>query len=278
MTQEEMRATANGKTASSGRQLRILIVDDDPLGRSLMEVMLSPQGYQLDFACDGKEALEAIETRPHDLVFMDLVLPDMNGRDVCRQVRSQEAGQRHLPIVAVTAYDLQGQPFELVKAGMDDYIFKPYDARALTRIIGIYAAGSAEAAASGQPAQLEAAPVLDVDGPLQDFSGDIEAYQGLLRGFLESLPVRLGKMQAAHAAGNYEALGREAHSLKGIAAGLGAASLSRLASRLNKSCADGGQSSAREVLGQVERGMAELRTEAQAFLASTPAQPDSAAG
>ncbi len=243
-----------------------------------MQVMLSPHGYHLDFACDGKEALEAIETRAPDLVFMDLILPDMNGRDVCRQVRSQEAGQRHLPIIAVTAYDLPGQPFELVKAGMDDYIFKPYDVRTLTRIIGIYAAGSAETVASGQPVQLEAAPVLDIDGPLQDFSGDVEAYQGLLRDFLESLPVRLGKMQAAHADANYEALGREAHSLKGIAAGLGAASLSRLAHQLNKSCADGGKASAGELLGQVVEGMAELRAEAEAYLASTPARPGPAAG
>src|SRR5512141_982737 len=114
------------------------------MGRSVMQIMLSPQGYQLDFACDGAEALQAIKSQPYDLVFMDLVLPDMNGRDVCREVRRWEAGKRHVPIVAVTAYDLPGQPLELVKAGMDDYLFKPYDARSLTRMIRLYASGESD--------------------------------------------------------------------------------------------------------------------------------------
>ncbi len=266
--------TANkGSTVQAGRPLRFLVVDDDALGRSLMEVMLTPHGYELDFACDGGEALAAIETRAYDLVFMDLVLPDMNGRDVCRQVRAREAGQRHLPIVAVTAYDLPGQPAELVRAGMDDYIFKPFDARTLTRIIEIYAVGDGQAGfrsqGGEQPVQVPDAPVLDTEGPLRDFSNDVEAYQGLLRGFVESLPARLGKMQGARAAGDFATLGREAHSLKGISAGLGAAALSRLASRLNKACADDGKASAGGLLNEVEQGMAALRVEAQSFLDST---------
>lgn len=247
-----------------------------------MEIMLSPHGYQLEFASDGKEALEAIETRPHDLVFMDLVLPDINGREVCRQVRAREAGGRHLPIVAVTAYDLPGQPLELVKAGMDDYIFKPYDERTLTRMIQLYAVGDGEAVpgheGSEAPAQATEAPVFDVSGPLEDFSNDAEAYQGLLRDFLKSLPVRLGKMRQAHATGDYQTLSREAHSLKGISAGLGAASLSRMASQLDKSCLNGGRDKAGKLLAQVEQGMADLRTEAEAYLGSAPAQPGSATG
>lgn len=275
-----MQTASKINPAQVGRSLRILIVDDDPLGRSLMEAMLSPHGYQLDFACDGQEALQAIETRPYDLVFMDLVLPDINGRDVCRQVRLWEAGQSHLPIVAVTAYDVPGQPIELVKAGMDDYIFKPYDVRTLTRMIQIYAVGDGTGASnsSGQPVQMLDAPVLDTAGPVQDFSGDVEAYAVILRDFVASLPVRLGKMRDARAAGNYEALGREAHSLKGISAGLGAGALSRMASQLNKSCADSGRASVDDLLGQVERGMEEVRSEARAFLASTQAQSGLGAG
>ena len=245
-----------------------------------MEVMLAPRGYELDFACDGREALAAIETRPYDLVFMDLVLPDINGRDVCRQVRAREAGQRHLPIVAVTAYDLPGQPAELVRAGMDDYIFKPFDARTLTRIIQIYVNADSQATpgadGSAHPTQMPDAPVLDVEGPLQDFSNDVEAYQGLLRSFLQSLPVRLGKMREAHSAGDYVTLGREAHSLKGISAGLGGASLSSLASRINKACANGGKDSAGDLLNDVEQGMAAFRVEAESFLGSTGAQPGDA--
>lgn len=271
--------TADSSTAQLGRPLRILVVDDDALGRSLMDVMLSPHGYELNFACDGKEALEAIRTQSYDLVFMDLVLPDMNGRDVCRKVREREGGRRHLPIVAVTAYDVPGQPAELIKAGMDDYIFKPYDLRGLMRIIELYAVGN-EKPGTGKlqpPIHMAAAPVLDVQGTLEDLSGDAAAYQELLRGFIESLPVRLMKMRQAHAAWDYDRLGREAHSLKGISAGLGAVPLSRLAGQLSQSCRDGQRAPAADLLSKIEQGMAELRAEAQAFLASTPAQPDSPA-
>ncbi len=274
-----MHTADSSGTAQLGRPLRILVVDDDALGRSLMDVMLSPHGYELDFASDGKEALEAIKTQSYDLVFMDLVLPDMNGRDVCRKVREREGGRRHLPIVAVTAYDVPGQPAELVKAGMDDYIFKPYDLRGLMRIIQLYAVGDGKPG-SGKSEQLihvAAAPVLDTQGTLEDLSGDVAAYQELLRDFLNSLPLRLMKMRQAHAAWDYDRLGREAHSLKGISAGLGAGRLSRLAGQLSQSCRDGQRAPAADLLGKIEQSMAELRAEAQAFLASTPVQPDSAA-
>src|SRR5690349_4544203 len=95
-----------------GRQLRLLVVDDDQLNQSIIQIMLSPHGYLLEFASNGAEALEAIKARSYDLVFLDLILPDMNGRDVCRQVRAWEDGKAHLPIVALTAYDLPGQPLE----------------------------------------------------------------------------------------------------------------------------------------------------------------------
>src|SRR5512140_1681398 len=112
--------TGSGHISSSidrfGRQLRLLVVDDDQLNQSIIQIMLAPQGYLLDFASNGSEALEAIKAGSYDLVFLDLILPDINGRDVCRQVRAWEAGKTHLPIVALTAYDLPGQPLELVKA------------------------------------------------------------------------------------------------------------------------------------------------------------------
>jgi CheY-like chemotaxis protein/HPt (histidine-containing phosphotransfer) domain-containing protein len=270
-----MQAVATSNPARVGRPLRILVVDDDALGCSLMQAMLAPHGCQLEFAGDGKEALDAIETHPYDLVFMDLILPDINGLDVCRQVRARESGQRHLPIVAVTAYDVPGQPRELAMAGMDDYIFKPYDARALTRMIQLYAVGDgqpAPTAGQGQPVQVPAAPVFDVEGPLEDFAGDVDAYHSLLRDFLASLPARLERMKQAHSSANYETLGREAHSLKGIAAGLGAAALSRLAGQLNKSCAADGSTAAGALLVEVEQAMDAVRFEVEKFLASGATQ------
>lgn len=267
---EAVSVTSDPGTGQSAQPLRLLVVDDDALGRSMMEIMLAAQGFQLDFACDGAEALQAIKSQAYDLVFMDLVLPDMNGRDVCREVRQWEAGKRHVPIVAVTAYDLPGQPLELVKAGMDDYLFKPYDVRGLTRIVRLYAAGddSSAPATAGVPASATDNPVLDIAGSLEDFSNDAASYRELLSDFLDSLPSRLAKMRDAQQANDIDRLGRECHSLKGISAGLGALRLSRLSAHLSGALRDGGLASTSDILRQIEQGMEELRSEAKVYLAS----------
>ncbi len=272
VTQAEAVQAGNGGTEAGQSPLRVLIVDDDPLGRNMMGIMLAPLGYRLDFACDGSEALQAIETRSYAIVFMDLILPDMNGMDVSRQVREREAGQRHVPIIAVTAYDLPGQPLEMIKAGLDDYIFKPYDLRGLKRVIQLYTGTDHENELAGpeQRKSLSETPVLDYKSSLADLSGDSAGYHGLLRGFIASLPVRLEKMVNAEAAGDYVTLGRETHSLKGICAGLGAMRLSKLAAYTSYCCDNGPRERAGEALAAVKQGMAELRQEAEVYLASPP--------
>jgi two-component system, sensor histidine kinase and response regulator len=253
-------------------RLRLLIVDDDPMNQNIMELMLSPLGYTLEYACDGAEALEAIKTKPYHLVFMDLMLPDINGTDVCRQVREWEAGQRHVPIVAVTGLDMPGQPLELFKAGMDDYIFKPYDLRGITRIINLYALGEDHGAngetEAGNTRPVVELPVLDSAGCLADFSHDVDGYKELLKDFLAGLPGRLEKMHRAHEAGDFERLNRECHTLKGVSAGLGAMRLSRLATQLGRACADGQQPSAEALLEQLETAVEELQAAGRDFLES----------
>src|SRR5512147_2341052 len=160
--QETLTAKANQDLGEAQRRPRLLIVDDDPLSRSMMDLMLAPHGYELGFACDGAEAILAIKSGQYDMVFMDLILPDTNGRDVCREIREWEAGNSRIPIVAVTGLDLPGQPLALIKAGMDDYVFKPYDVRTLTRLIGLYTGG--EEAGTGGATSPSYAPVLDIAG------------------------------------------------------------------------------------------------------------------
>ena len=269
--------TAKGELQETGvdlqlPRLRLLVVDDDPLNRDMMALMLAPLGCELEFACDGSEALEAITTRVYDLVFLDLILPDLNGLDVCRRVREWEAGKGHLPIVAVTAYDMPGTPAELAKAGMDDYIFKPYDLRSLSRIIELYVtanrADPSEESADGAAAPGAEVPILDSAGSLIDFSNDLDGYKELLRGFLRSLPERLHKLERAHESGDLEALNRECHTLKGVSAGLGAVRLSRLATQLGRACNDGRVAAAPPLIDRIRHAITELEAEGRVFLKS----------
>ncbi|REK75876.1 response regulator transcription factor [Paenibacillus paeoniae] len=101
----------------------VLIVDDDPHIRELMSVILVKEGYQVQQASDGKEAIAAMEASPADMVILDIMMPNMDGWELCRILREQY----DIPILMVTA---KGELQDKVKGfhiGTDDYIVKPFD-------------------------------------------------------------------------------------------------------------------------------------------------------
>lgn len=115
--------------------LRILVVDDDALGRRLMRLILSQQGHRVDLAADGREAVEAVKNGCFDIVFMDLNMPDMDGMEASRQIRAWEKGDSHTFIVALTASYLPEIGQALFDSGMDNYISKPLQVEQLERLM-----------------------------------------------------------------------------------------------------------------------------------------------
>jgi CheY-like chemotaxis protein len=110
-----------------GFSLKILVVDDDALGRQLMHLILTKEGHRVDVAVNGLEALEAVKQNQFDIVFMDLHMPDMDGMEASRQIRAWETGDSHTFIVALTASYLPEIGQALFDAGMDNYISKPLE-------------------------------------------------------------------------------------------------------------------------------------------------------
>ena len=104
---------------------RILLIDDQPQNLRLLEAVLTPYGYATEAAMSGPEALRAIAAKPPDLILLDVVMPEMNGFEVCRRIRADEA-TRFLPVVMVTASPEQDK-LEAIEAGADDFITKPFD-------------------------------------------------------------------------------------------------------------------------------------------------------
>jgi two-component system, OmpR family, response regulator MprA len=102
---------------------RILVVDDDPKILSLMRRGLSFAGYEVDLAADGPEALAIARERPPDVVVLDVMLPGLDGIEVCRRLR---AGDLDLPILMLTAKDLVSDRVAGLDAGADDYLVKPF--------------------------------------------------------------------------------------------------------------------------------------------------------
>ena len=105
---------------------RILIVDDEPAGREVLEGLLSTEPYQLTFAGTGSEALAALDNEPPDLVLLDVMMPELDGFEVCRRIRRQDR-LRELPIILVTALDDRASRLTGLDAGADDFVSKPFD-------------------------------------------------------------------------------------------------------------------------------------------------------
>ena len=102
-----------------------LIVEDEPEANKLLAMLLQLRGYQTVSAFRGDEALEKIRDHAPDVVFLDLMLPDMNGYDVCRSLKSSGTDSL-IPVVIVTARLTAENRIQSFEVGADDYIPKPY--------------------------------------------------------------------------------------------------------------------------------------------------------
>ena len=102
---------------------RILVVDDDPAVTSLLRRGFTYEGYQVDTAASGPEALELARERPPALVVLDIMMPGMDGLEVCRRLRAADAS---VPILLLTAKDAPTDQIVGLDTGADDYVTKPF--------------------------------------------------------------------------------------------------------------------------------------------------------
>jgi signal transduction histidine kinase/CheY-like chemotaxis protein len=124
------------EAAKEGESLKVLLVEDNPVNQKLAEALLKRQRHLVTIARNGKEAVDVYRERRFDLVLMDVQMPEMDGLEATREIRKfeGESGFR-TPIVAMTAFDQQGDRERCITAGMDDFLSKPIDHRQLTRVL-----------------------------------------------------------------------------------------------------------------------------------------------
>jgi len=115
--------------------LKILLVEDNEINRLFTSYMLKNWGHDVELAVNGQLAIEKLQTEKFDLVLMDALMPEMDGIEATKIIRSGQAGSPDIPIVAQTAYALQGDRERFLAAGMDDYISKPIDLEELQNIL-----------------------------------------------------------------------------------------------------------------------------------------------
>lgn len=116
---------------------RILLVEDNPMNRRVVQFILKRQGYIVHEAKNGLEALELVKVHLPDLILMDLQLPGMDGFTTTRIIK-EDATTKDIPVVALTAYAMRGDAERAVEAGCDGYITKPIDADEFPKLVASY--------------------------------------------------------------------------------------------------------------------------------------------
>ncbi|HKC98369.1 MAG TPA: response regulator, partial [Methylomirabilota bacterium] len=283
----EPAAPSTAPRDAASRRLHVLVAEDNAVNQRVIVRLLEKMGHIPIVAYNGQEALDAYESRPFDVVLMDVQMPVMDGLTATQMIRQSEArhpGRRRLPIMALTAYAMRGDRERCLAAGMDEYLTKPVKpeelSAALNRLVEASASteGAARAAAAPVPREAvrsEAAPVVTGDAAPEagfDFSaalnyvgGDRALLDELLGIFVEDAPLRMEAIRRALAGREAADLTREAHTIKGALKVIGAATAAGLAQGLEALGRDGNMGEADKLAAALEREIDRLM---QSLLAS----------
>ena len=197
--------------------LRILLAEDNTVNQQLALLLLESMGYRADVAANGLEAIDAVDRLPYDLVLMDVQMPEMDGLEATRCIRT--SGPSTQPrIVAMTANAMQGDREACLAAGMDDYLAKPIRPEELA---------AALAATPNRAADRPLVTVLDPSAlaRLEAIAPNAEALGRLVASFLDNGALLITRLIEAADAGDADVLRRHAHTLKSNAASFGATEL-----------------------------------------------------
>jgi two-component system sensor histidine kinase/response regulator len=257
------------------RRARILLAEDNAVNQQVALKTLEQLGYHADIAADGLQAVRALQERTYDLVLMDVQMPEMDGLEATRQIRSSQSGVRNpsVPIVALTAHAMAGDRLACLAAGMDDYLAKPIKRDELMDVlnrwltvppgppkpaggmspVGVPATSGGAAATSVRLPPVSESSIFDESVLLKVLDGDRESAAEIVAGFLVDLPVQLSGLRVAVAAGDAGLVRQRVHALKGASASVGAEALRQLAAGLEQSAAAGDLDGASLAVADIEQ-------------------------
>jgi signal transduction histidine kinase/HPt (histidine-containing phosphotransfer) domain-containing protein len=258
--------------------LRILLVDDNAINQKVAARILHQIGYQPDFAGNGLEALTALDQKIYDLVFMDLMMPEMDGLEATRAIRERQKNSAAHPnygsrilIVAMTAHAMQSDRDNCLAAGMDDYLSKPIRPGDIRGIIEKWASQSVPTEEINLAPALKveisaAAPPVEMDRLNDLTDGDATSLRELVELYHKQTALQLAQLNDAVRANKTDEVRRVAHSCAGASATLGMKRLAQLMRGLEKEGASGALTNATRLC---EDAASEFET-IQKFLATQP--------
>jgi CheY-like chemotaxis protein len=264
--------------------LRVLLCDDNAINQKVASRLLQQMGYQADLAGNGLEALASLERQAYDLIFMDVMMPEMNGFEATAAIRARQKQHTEFPnygpsliIVAMTANAMQGDREKCLAAGMDDYIAKPVRPEDVRKIIELWGAkavaaqaqrlteGSAEnvstlaEAPTATASQSEEDPV-DMERLTEFTDGSAENLRELVDLYMTQTTEQFEKLRAAIAGADAQEVRRVAHSCAGASATCGMRRLVPFLRELERQGRDNKLTNAETVFQQAALEFKRIRT------------------
>ncbi|USD31250.1 MULTISPECIES: response regulator [Vibrio] len=245
----------------------ILVAEDNKANQLVISEMFKRMGIAMDIAENGRRALEMVEQYHYDLIFMDISMPELDGMETCKAIRSMtDETARQIPIVALTAHSLSGDKEQFLDAGMNDYLSKPIRLSQLIEKINLFLSGDANNSAEksdnlkieshtqginnhsiSQDIQVDLELVDEqvLEQMIEDTSADVLPM--LIDHYIEESNERLSKIYQAMEDRDKETLEFESHTLGSSSLALGNRVLSNLARKIERMCLENHEQQAFEL-------------------------------
>jgi len=233
-----------------GNGARILLAEDSPANQAVAKTILEKQGYKVDVANNGLEAIEAISNQSYALILMDMAMPGMDGVTATQHIRQMTHKAHDVPIIALTANALTEEKQRCLNAGMNDYLTKPINKNLMLERINHWLKSDTttdvETTEIPQPQATAQSEDTTEDSELLILNTatltalqediDIELLSRMLRLYLDESQQRLQKIHTAYTQQDWATILTEAHTLRSSTAQFGAERLEHQADQLETAC------------------------------------------
>jgi len=199
---------------TANRSVKILVVDDNDMNRSLMQHLLTEWDLSFDMASNGTEAIDYLKKNRYDLILMDIQMPEMDGYTATHLIRREL--QLDVPIVAMTAHALAGEREKCLSNGMNEYISKPINEKELYQLISRFASISAikERQYTQAKATTPEYQYINLDYMKEISRGNKVYEKKVTRQFIEAMPEEISLLESAFYNNDIKTLRSTAHNMK----------------------------------------------------------------
>ncbi len=249
-------------TISEDRNLKfaILLAEDNETNQMVALTTLHKLGYTAESVNNGREAIQALEKTRYDIVLMDCQMPEMDGYQATEQIRNPESNvtDHKIPIIALTAHATKDDKTKCLKVGMNDYMAKPFQPQLLADKLKKWLPKHSACLQDENQSPLLAKErskeeALDWAGFLNRVMDDEDLAINIFNVFLNEAPKRIDKIHKSIEKGDVPATEREAHTLKGSSANMGAVILQDIAHKIEMSANDEDLAKAASFLPMLEK-------------------------